>query len=342
MADVQIVQGEDLAGFATNTWRPYGFDKRGRPVDERGQLCVNQRALQSNAFLNKEEWERLDSAVFEMAKIRLNAYADLVSAGLTRQSSLAAYYSKWRVAGERTAAQVTMDFRTPTDYDRTERKTYGVPIPLISARYTLGRRELMSARAAGQQIETFEAQEASAAVAEKAEDILINGNTSVVVSGSSISGYRSLSARDTGTAASYGGGDFGTISNITPTFLGMLSALAAKRYYGPFKCYIHNTQYHQLLAHYTDGSGQTALQRVLTYPQIQSIEPNDMMTTAGDLLMVQMTRNVVDLEIALTLENRRWEAPDGSAMFFVVMMSAVPRLKTDFDGYAGIAHATSC
>jgi len=35
-------------------------------------------------------------------------------------------------------------------------------------------------------------------------------------------------------------------------------------------------------------------------------------------------------------------APDGSAMFFVVMMSAVPRLKTDYEGNAGIAHATSC
>ena len=340
--DMQIVRGADAVTFATNSWRPFGFDKKGRPVDARGQLCVNERALQTNAFLFKAEWEELDKAVVQMGKIRLNAYADLVGAGLTRTSTLAAYYSKWKVGSERTAAQVTMDFQTPTDYDRTDRKSYGVPIPLISARYSFGRRELMTARATGQSIDTFEAGEASAAVAEKAEDIIINGDTSVVVSGSSIPGYRTLTARDTGTAASYGGGDFATISNITPTFLGMIAALAAKRYYGPFKCYIHSTQYHQMLAWYTDGSGQTALDRVLQLPQIQSIEPNDLMTTAGDLLMVQMSSNVVDLEIALTMENRRWEAPDGSAMFFVVMMSAVPRLKTDYDGNAGIAHATSC
>lgn len=338
--DVKITQGADLADFITNSWRPFGFNKRGQPVDERGGLMVNERALANNAFLNQEEWEILDKAVFEMAKLRLGAYQDL--SGLKRKSSLAAWYSKWRVASERIGANVTMDFRTRVDYDRTDKKTYGVPIPIISSAYTLGRRELLSARAAGQQVETFEAQEASAAVMEKAEDILINGDTSVVIAGNSIPGYRTLAARDTGTAAAYGGGDFGTIANITDTFLGMLSALAAKRFYGPFNCYIHNTQYHQMLAFYTDGSGQTALDRVLKLPAIKSVKPNDLIGTAGDLLMAQMTRNVVDLEVALTLENRRWEAPDGSAMFFVVMMSAVPRLKTDYAGNAGIAHATGC
>lgn len=340
--DVRITQGADLASFISNSWRPYGFNKRGQPVDERGGLMVNERSLAANAFLNQEEWEILDKAVYEMAKLQLGAYQDLVAARLTRKSSLAAWYSKWRVASERIEANVTMDFRTRIDFDRTDKKTYGVPIPILSAAYTLGRRELLSARAAGQQVETFEAEEAAAAVVEKAEDILINGDTSVVIAGNSIPGYRTLAARDTNTAAGYGGGDFGTIANITDTFLGMLTALAAKRFYGPFNCYIHSTQYHQMLAFYSDGSVQTALARVESLPAIKSVKVNDLIATAGDLVMVQMSRNVVDLEIALTLENRRWEAPDGSAMFFVVMMSAVPRLKTDYEGNAGISHCTGC
>ena len=331
-----------ISDFITNSWRPRYWNDKGFPVDKSNELMIGARALRANAFLNREEWEVLDSAVYEMAKQRLNAYDDLVSAGLTRPSSLAAMYSKWRVASERIAADVTLDFRTRLNNDRTDKKTYGVPIPIISATYSIGRRELLSARAAGQSIETFEAEEAASAVVEKAEDILINGNTAVVVEGGSIPGYRTLAARDTDTAAGYGGGDFGTISNIMPTFVGMLSELAAKRYYGPFQCYIHNTQYHQMLEVYTDGSGQTALDRVQGLPQIQAVKPNDLIGTAGDLIMVQMTRNVVDLEIALTMENRRWESPDGSAMFFVVMMSAVPRIKTDYSGSAGIAHATAC
>lgn len=342
MAEVRIAQGQDAVDFISNSWHPGGFDNKGRPTDDRGRLMVNERALRTNAFLSREEWERLDSAVIARGKQRLNAWADVIGADLTRQSSVAAMYTKWRVASERIAADVTMDFRTQLTQDRTDKKTYGAPIPIISAMYALGRRELLSSRAAGQDVETFEAEEAAAAVAERAEDILMNGETGVVVDGNSIPGYRTLAARDTGTAAAYGGGDFGTISNIYPTFTGMLTNLANDRYYGPFRCYIHNTQYHQMLDVYSDGSGQTALQRVLQLPQIQSIEANDLIGTAGDLVMAQMTRNVVDIELALSMENRRWETPDGSAMFFVVMMSAVPRLKTDYAGAAGIAHATAC
>ncbi len=344
MSNVNVNVTQDpgaISDFITNSWRPRYWDKKGRPAYADGDLMIGERALRANAFLSREEWEVLDTAVYEMAKQRLNAYADLVSAGLTRPSTLAAMYSKWRVASERIAADVTLDFRTRLTGDRTDKKTYGVPVPIISAMYSIGRRELLAARAAGQQVETFEAEEAANAVVEMAEDILINGNTAIVVSGSSIPGYRTLAARDTNTAAGYGGGDFGAISNIYPTFTGILAALAAKRYYGPFQCYIHNTQYHQMLDVYSDGSGKTALERVEALPAIQSVKPNDLIGTAGDLLTVQMTRNVVDLEIALTLENRRWEAPDGSAMFFVVMMSAVPRLKTDYQGNSGVSHCTA-
>lgn len=340
--DLKIIQGKDVADFVTNSWRPFAFNKSGQPVDAGGGLILNQRQLATNAFLNREEWEVLDKAVYAMGKLKLGAYQDLVSDDLTRPSTLAAMYSKWRVSSERIGADVTMDFRTRLNQDRTDRKTYGVPVPIISAMYTLGRRELLTARAAGQQVETSEAEEAASAVAERAEGFLINGETGVVVEGSDIPGYRTLAARDTDTAANYGGGDFGTIALIYPTFTGMIAALAAKRYHGPFRCYIHNTQYHQMLSVYDDGSGQTALERVLALPQIKSVESNDLIAVAGDLVMVQMSRNVVDVEIALTLENRRWEAPDGSAMFFVVMMSAVPRLKTDYSGNAGIAHATAC
>jgi len=345
MKEVQITQGLQGPGdadFITNSWRPYNWNKSGQPVDTLGRSMVHPRALATNAFLSREEWEVLDKAVYAMGKQRLNAYQDLVDARLTRPSTLAANYSKWRVASERIAADVTMDFRTRLSSDRTDKKTYGVPVPIISSTYSIGRRELLVSRSAGQRVEVFEAEEATAAVIEKAEDILINGNTNVVVSGSSISGYRTLAARDTGTAAAYGGGDFGTITNIYPTFVGMMSALAAKRFYGPFNCYIHNTQYHEMLEVYSDGSGQTALERVEAIPSINSVKANDLMGTAGELLMVEMNTNVVDLEIAMTLENRRWESPDGSAMFFVVMMSTVPRLKTNYQSNAGIAHATSC
>jgi uncharacterized linocin/CFP29 family protein len=332
MAKGQISYG-NIAHFVTNSWRPAAFDRHGRPIDENGRLRVN-------AFINQEEWEVLDSAIFRRAREELNAWQDVLDAGLSSQTTIAEQSSKWRVASERIAADVTMDFRTRRNLDRIDKLTYSVPVPIISAEYFIGRRELASARALGSDIETLEAEEAVVAVVDQAENILVNGNTAIVVSGNNIPGYRTLAARDTATAAGYGGGDFGTISNIRPTFLGMLSALAALRYRGPFMSYVANTQYHQMLERFSDGSGQTALETVIELPQIEDVKRNDRLPD-GNVILAQMTREVVDLRIALQLENRMWESPDGSEMHFVVLMVAVPRLKTDYAGAAGIAHATA-
>lgn len=315
--------------FVTNSWRPAKFDAAGQSYDRNGKLITN-------AFLNREEWERLDAAVIASARLRLGAWGDVINAGLRQTTTLAEEFSKWRVASERIAADVTMDFRTQSNEDRSDKKTYGVPLPIISTRFTFGRRELLVARASGSQIDTFEAEEAGIAVAEMAESILLAGST-VTVQGSQIYGYTNLSARYTGSAT----GDFGTISNIYPTFTGMVSTMASRRYYGPFNVYIANTQYHEMLAYYSDGSGQTALQRALSIPQIASIRPHDLVT-AGQFVAVQLSSNVVDVKEAMPLQVRQWESPDGSAVHFVVMMAATPRLKTDYSGYAGIAHYSSC
>ncbi len=304
-------------------------------VGYRGEMAVN-------SLLRKDEWEELDAAVIGMVKLRLNGIADLRSKGLVQTlGGLGTMVSQWNVGSERVAADVTMDGRSRYNRDRVNKKLYGVPVPIISTGYEIGIRELDAGRRLGNGLDTVEASESAAAVAEELENILFNGESTIVVGGSGIYGYTTLAARTTATAAGFGGGDFGTISNITPTFLGMLSALAAKRYHGPFGAYISNTQYHQMLAFYTDGSGQTALDRVLQLPQIEFVKPSDHLAD-GVCTMVQLTSNVVDLAIALDVTNREWEEADGSALHYRVMMAAVPRLKTDHAGNAGIAHATAC
>lgn len=341
--DLSVSADRDtIIAFATNTWRPEAFAKNGVPVTSVGIPLISDAAVRTNAFLYREEWERIDEAVFRLGKLRTNAYADVISSGLTRPSDISVWYSTWKVSGERTAARVQMEFQSGAPLDRTERKQYGVPIPLITCGYSIGRRELLTSRRTGAGLDTTEAEESTEAVMEKAEDILINGETSVVIEGQSIPGYVTHTARETGTAASYGGGDFGTLANIYPTFLGVLTAMQAKRYHGPFTVYIHPTQYNQMLEYYSDGTGRTALERCEALPQISGIKPNDLIATAGHMIWVQLERKVVDVEVAMTLQNRQWESLDGNRFYFVVCMSAVPRVKQDFDGNNGIAHVTSC
>ena len=329
MDTARILQDQgSVSEFVMNSWRPKFFDRKGRPLDR------NKRPI-ANALLNREEWERLDAAVIARAKQKLQAWGDVAAAGLVTGGSLAEWYSKWRVASEVPAANVTMDFETQVDEDRVDKKTYGVPVPLISKGFSIGRREIITARQSGADLELTEVTAATDAVTEKAEQILIDGDTSIMIGGNSIPGYRTLSARQTDTA----NGDFGTLSNVYSTFLDGIALMAAVRYHGPFRVYMHSTQYHEMLDIYTDGTGDSGVDRVLRLPQIQSIEWNDLMT-AGQFVMAQLTSDVVDIRQALPLQVMRWDHPSGQRAFFVVVMAAVPRLKTDYAGDSGIMHTS--
>jgi uncharacterized linocin/CFP29 family protein len=322
------------AEFVTNTWRPDGF-KNGVPVDVEGYPLISNRALRTNAFLNREEWERLDEVIVARIEQEFQVIADIQAAGLTSSTTVAEWHSKWRVASEVPYADVNMDFETRVDEGAVDMKTYSVPIPIIAKKFSIGRRELISSRTHGSDLDTRNAEEAAKAVAEKLEYITINGWTDVSVAGNTIPGLRTLSSRYTDTAD----GDFGTISNIYPTFRKALAGMAAERYRGPFTVYMANNQYFEMLEHYSDGSSQTALQRVLTLPQITAIRRNDLMTD-GEFVMVQMDSRVLDLRVAMDMETRQWDAADGSRMNFYIAMSAVVRLVTDYNGDAGIGHIT--
>lgn len=328
--------GADTVELLTNSWRPARF-KDGLPYDEQDRLCtLSERDLRSNAFLQRSEWETLDAAIIPRAEQRMNILSDLTSAGLITQGSPAEWYSTWRVASEVVEADVSMDFETQVREDRPDMKTYGVPVPIMSASFSIGRRELMTARANGTPLDTSAAEASGVAVGEKVEEIIIDGNTSIVLQGNSIPGLQTLAARYQGSAE----GDFGILSNIYPTFLDLIAQMGALRYHGEFNVYIANNQYNEMLEVY-DSTGETALERVLRLPKISAVKVNDLVDD-GEFLAVQMSPDVIDYREALSLETRRWEHPSGARMFYLVLLMGAPRLKTDYEGTAGIAHYTGC
>jgi len=343
MTNVKTISGTfaDSALYANamqsildSTWRPEYYN-------DQGLICNRDGSLRTNAFLSREEWERLDAAIAKRIAQRINIVGDLQAAGLSDTLPIGVYLSKWRVASERIAAQVTMEFETRVDSDRSDFKHYAVPVPIYQTDYDFGRRYLESVRLAGRNVETTEAELAAEAVVETVESVIVNGSTDISVEGYTIPGLRTLASRTTGTAAAFGGGDFGTISNILPTFLGVYSTLSGNRYYGPFNIYIANTQYVEMLNRYTDGSSKTALQVIEELPFVNFVKANDLMT-AGEMVWYQPSSDVIDLRVALDMENVRWEAPDQSRAYYKVMWAGVCRMKTDYAGNAGIAQVTSC
>lgn len=298
--------------------------------------------LVTNSLLSQAEWQEFDQAVVRMVRQKAVGYARLRAAGLTHQlGGLGTLLSQWYVGSEHTTANSNMDGRTRGDKDRGDRKLYGVPVPITFKEYEISLRELEAARRLGNALDVFEAENAAEAVADKQESMLFNGDTNIVVGGSAIYGLTTHSARLTDTAANYGGGDFGTWGNGRKTLLGMISALSANRYYGPFGVFVANTQYNQLLGRATDGSGQTELDAIRTLPQIAFVEMGPKLADAATV-MVQLTSNVIDIAVAQDITNLEWNSGDTMAAFFKVLAATIHRLKVDYAGNLGVCHATAC
>ena len=112
----------------------------------------------------------------------------------------------------------------------------------------------------------------------------------------------------------------------------------------PLENHPHTTQFNQAaLAYYTDGSGDTARDRVLKLPGILGFEPLPTLA-AGEAVLVQMTREVVDWAEVPEFATPRlieWASGDGMTGHFKVMAVGAPRVKSHYDGKSGIVHATS-
>lgn len=344
IATIQTVNSPtELVGLMG--YRPHAVQRNGRfemVANAAGfpQYTTN-RGLTINSLLRKDEWERLDSAIVRRVHQILNVDASVAGAGLTTNlGGLGVLRTEWNVASEKPLARVAMSTQTGGNAARVDKKLYGLPVPVIFSDYTIDERELAASRRMGNDLETIEAEEAAQAIAETIEEMWINGSAAVAL-GSTIPGLTSITGRTTDTAANFGGGgDFGTIANIEKTFVGVLGAMAAKRYRGPFGVFVAPTQFYEMLAFHTDGSGETALQRVSALPPISFIRECPQLAD-GEVVFLQLTSNVVDKAIALETTNREWMSPDGSASHFRVIGAMVPRIKTDHDGNVGVAHVTA-
>lgn len=339
MYDVQINNLNTSDGFAAA--------QGARPIVNKktGQVqIVTPRGLRVNSLLRKDEWEQLDQAIVAAATQRLNGIRHLRERGLTfRLGGIGSMIAQYNQASEMTPAAITMDGHTQGDRDRIDFKLKSVAVPVIHKEYSFGARELAAARNMGNAVETGNAEAAARVVAESLENMLFNGNTTIGINDSEkIYGYTTHPNRNTDTATNFGGGDWGAVGNPEKTVAGMIAAAHADRYFGPYIVYASTTQFNQAANLFqTDGSGDTGRDRIMRLSGVEGFFPSDWLGD-GEVLLVQATRDVVDLAYVpgFELANLEWASGDGMQSYFKVLTIAVPRVKSEYSGRSGIVHCT--
>jgi len=302
------------------------------------QLTSDGKTVVANSLLRKDEWEMLDDAVQSAATGEYNAIPRLNGDPQLRKklNSMGVLVAQYNQGSEMSRASVSLSGRAAPDFDRQDYHITGVPVPVIHKEFQIGKRELEASRAYGSGIDATNAFEASRVVTEEQERLFVSGNANISLNQSILYGVTGEPNINTGSAV----GDFGTLSNIVPTFRNMIIAMAADHYYGPYEFWVARTQYNEMaLNFHSDGTGDSGLTRVLKMANITAIYPNDWMT-AGTLVGIQMTPDVIDFCVYQLNQVVEWTSPDGMAQNFKVMSICAVRPKSDYNGNSGFCYFT--
>jgi uncharacterized linocin/CFP29 family protein len=292
--------------------------------------------MRQNATLRRLEWQMYDTAVIDVARRRLVGVQDLISAGLTYNvpDALGVTQLVWEQIGTMSDAEINMSGLSQTPNDRQEFNLNTLPLPIIHKDFNINIRQLYSGRRIGTPLDVTQAQLASRIVSEKIETLLFAGST-VLGSNNTVYGYTTAPYRATASVTASWTTATGT--QIVTDVLAMQQALKNNNMYGPYYMYVPSAVYTALSADFKATGDRTILERVLAIPGIMGIkESKDL--TASNIIMVQMSSDVIDMVDGMQPTTVQWESEGGMVVNFKVMAIMVPRVKNDYVHQSGIAH----
>jgi len=318
-----------------NKMRPFlNENSEPRIISNSGQPLV----ANDGALLRYDEWKDIDTEVIKVATDRLVGIRDLQAAGLTHNlGSLGITLSQWEEESDMTGADVSMSGITEGQQDAVAYNLRDVPVPIFHKDFSVNLRRLEASRMVGESIDVSQASIASRRVTERSEDMLFGG-APIQVDGKKLYGYTTQPGRsqidlstnwDTLTSSQN--------ATILDDVQSMLQAAREDKKYGPFVLYVPRGYEYKLDEDFSEQYPRTVRERLTALGGVDRVVVADRLA-ANNVLLVQLTRDTVDLAIAQPITTVQWSSNGGMTENFKVMACWAVRLKSDYDGRSGIVH----
>jgi uncharacterized linocin/CFP29 family protein len=297
--------------------------------------------MNADATLRHEEWLQIDQAVQMVARERLRAVEDLRSRGLTYNipNGLGKTVLLTEKQSDINDAVISMEPMRESDNDRPVYDSDYLPLPVIHKDFHFGIRQIMASRNGSTPLDTSMIQMSTRKVAEMAEKLLVGTATFATYGGGTIYGYTNYTGALTESLSNPSTGGTSMGANALADILSMRKSAQDAHYYGPYMVYTSPDWDQYLDNEFKAASDKSVRQRILEVDGILGIRTLDYLTNY-DIVMVQMTSDVIREVIGMDIQTIQWETKGGMQVNFKVMAIMVPQLRADYNGNTGIVYGS--
>jgi hypothetical protein len=300
---------------------------------------MSPKELRTLDTLSKDEWIHLDAELVEEAQLRRIGIADLMSNGLTLPvpNAMGKTIVQYETLTDMEPAIISLDGKARSNDDRQEYDLHGIPLPIIHKDFDLNLRVLEASRTRGEALDTTQIRTAGRLVAETLERVYFMGGPTF--GGLPIRGLTTHPDRNIVTWGVHGNWLSGTkTGEDILQDVGILKAAAhAARMYGPYMLYVPATYDVRLDGDFKPNSDKTIRQRIMEVDGIQGVKAADMLT-GNNVILVQMTKDVVCLVNGESLQTIQWDVEGGFVIKFKAFCIQIPLIRSDAQGRSGVVH----
>lgn len=308
--------------------------------DKQAQLAGDISIVGNAAAVPLDAWRRVDGVGTQIQRDVLAVFNSLSAASQTPVGvgDIVSYFGKISDSNE---VSVSMDGRNAGLQDQAVVSFSGTPIPVIDSASRFGWRQMAVINKGQMSLDTATLANGLRKVAEKAEDMVLNGLSSIVVGGSTIYGLRNFPDRSTDTHGLDLNGASGASWLVAVSKV--VTKLIADNAYGRITLYLNYGDYvYADMNEFVAGYPKTILQRLREISQIEAIVPaskvpvSEMIGVAG--LNTGGWGTILSAMPLVTRPKMRHNAEDD--FVFTAMMMAAPQFRSDANGQSQIAHVT--
>ena len=329
--------------FDTRVLRPWRGNDGNSYITQ--TLNGKEVAVRTNAqaTLRKDAWKQMDEAILRIARQRLRFVADLRAAGLTYgiPNGMGKTVLEYERMGDVNPASISMDPVRFGPDDRVHFDLQTLPLPVIHKDFQFSARQIQASRDSGSPLDTTMAELSARKVAEAVEQFALGlwDPASYAYGGGTIYGATNFPNRLTKTLTSPTDSAW-TGETLLAEILDMRQLSQNAYHFGPWNLYFSTAWDEYLDTDFKAASDRTLRERISSVSGIDTIRTLDYLT-GYDVLMIQMSTDVIRMVIGLEVQTLEWDTIGGMLKNFKVLTIMVPQLRADMNNNTGIVHGTT-